>query len=392
LNTPDLQQAFSELLSWCRQHDFRGYDPFDALNSKLFQGTPLKNSRTMRLALTQLVKRSPVNLRPLLLVPQQRNAKGLALFALAALAQHRVHKTGESGATAKALLHDLKEMRTETKNGIAWGYNFDWQSRVLFAPRGTPTIVPTAFAARAFIEAHDAFGADEYLDIARAVCDFIVKDLPRTVETDGELCFSYAPKTDTRVYNASLLAAECLASVASKTSEPELMDLAIRVARYVVNQQKQDGSWAYGAESTQGWVDNFHTAFVLSSLFRVMRASKEAETEFEMSLRRGYEFWRSAFFLADGLPKYYDDEPFPVDTHAAGSALATLADLSEKVEDALPLAEKIANWSLANLRHPNGSFYYQRRRFYVVRTPFMRWSEAWMLYGLGRLIEVKGRK
>ena len=34
----------------------------------------------------------------------------------------------------------------------AWGYNFDWQSRNFFAPRGTPTIVPTAFAARALIE------------------------------------------------------------------------------------------------------------------------------------------------------------------------------------------------------------------------------------------------
>ena len=51
------------------------------------------------------------------------------------------------------------------------------------------------------------------LEIARSVCDFILRDLPRTVENDEEICFSYAPNSDTRIFNASLLAAEVLASV-----------------------------------------------------------------------------------------------------------------------------------------------------------------------------------
>jgi len=51
----------------------------------------------------------------------------------------------------------LLSMRVEGCSGAAWGYNFDWQSRNFFAPRGTPTIVPTAFAARALIEATRAF-------------------------------------------------------------------------------------------------------------------------------------------------------------------------------------------------------------------------------------------
>jgi hypothetical protein len=51
------------------------------------------------------------------------------------------------------------------------------------------------------------------------------------------------------------------------------------------------------------------------------------------------------------------------------------------------LAETIANWTIRHLRDSQGFFYYQRQRFYTVRTPFMRWTQGWMLYALARLLE-----
>jgi hypothetical protein len=53
------------------------------------------------------------------------------------------------------------------------------------------------------------------------------------------------------------------------------------------------------------------------------------------------------------------------------------------------LAETIASWAIRNLRDRQGFFYYQRRRFYTVHTPYMRWTQAWMLYALARLLEEK---
>ncbi|MFN2456379.1 MAG: delta-aminolevulinic acid dehydratase, partial [Pyrinomonadaceae bacterium] len=79
----------------------------------------------------------------------------------------------------------------------------------------------------------------------------------------------------TRVFNASLLAAETLASVAALTNEEELREWAVRGARYVVRRQREDGSWSYGADNYQSWADNFHTAFVLTSLTRIMEACGE---------------------------------------------------------------------------------------------------------------------
>ena len=388
MDDTNFEQAFAELFAWCRQHNFAGHDPFDALNSKLFQITPFRHSSTARLLWTQALKRSPFDLRKLAQVPAERNSKGVALFTLAALANYRRTKTAEAELEARNLLRDLQSLSLDGGQGTAWGYNFDWQSRVFFAPRGTPTIVPTAFAARAFVEAAHVFREDTFLEVAHSVCNFILRQLPRSVETSTEVCFSYTPHSKTRIFNASLLAAETLARVGALQGSEELCSLAVRAARYVVNQQREDGSWAYGADASQSWVDNFHTAYLLGSLHRIIGSCEAAQTdEFKKSLQRGFEFWRDGFFLADGWAKYYHDTLYPVDTHAAATAIATFLDLIELDRNALPKAEQIAAWSMSNLRDRRGFFYYQRRRFYVARTPFMRWTQAWMLYALARLLE-----
>src|SRR3989442_869788 len=290
----DLKTAHKDLWKWCRDQGFAGYDPYDALNSRLFQATPFKHSRAARLGWTQFHKRSPINFRSLVGIPRERNAKAIALFALAALADFRRHPTKENEGEARELLDDLIWMSLKGFHGACWGYNFDWQSRSFFAPRGTPTIVPTAFAARALSEAAEGFSRDDYLPLARTSCDFILNDLHRS-----------------------------------------------------------------NANSDQ----------------------------FGAALRDGYGFWSERFFLTNGWPKYFPDHLYPADIHSAASAIVSLVELRGRIPGTLILAERIADWTNQTLRDARGYFYYQRRRFYKVRIPYMRWSEGWMLYALARLRE-----
>ena len=382
------QDAYSKLLSWCREHDFAGHDPFDALNSSIFQATPLARSRNARFIWTQVVKRSPSDLRSLSRVPAERNSKGIALFCLAQLANHRRLQSSASETQTRSLLDDLVSMQVDGYNGAAWGYNFDWQSRNFFAPKGTPTIVPTAFAARALVEAAREFQDEDYLSTARSVCEFIINDLPRTEITSDQTCFSYSPQSNTQIFNASLLAAEVLATVGSLTGEKPLLTLAEKAGRYIVKQQRADGSWTYGTDRKQSWVDNFHTAFVLFSLKRIIDACY-LFGEFNDCIERGYQYWKQHFFLADGWPKYYDDDPYPADAHAGASAIVTFLELNQLDPNSLDFAENVARWSITNLQDEQGYFYYQKRRFYTVRKPYMRWSQAWMLYALARLLEFR---
>ena len=116
------------------------------------------------------------------------------------------------------------------------------------------------------------------------------------------------------------------------------------------------------------------------------------EQEAARALESGYQYWTKSFFLADGWPKYYHDNPYPADAHAGASAIITLLELEDRDPQASMLAETVARWTIRNLRDPRGYFYYQRRRFYTVRKPYIRWSQAWMLYALSLALEAQAKK
>jgi hypothetical protein len=73
----------SLLLTYCQNENWAGYDPYDALNSRIFAATPFSRSRICRIAFTQAMKRLPINIRPLLGIPKTQNAKAIALFLMA---------------------------------------------------------------------------------------------------------------------------------------------------------------------------------------------------------------------------------------------------------------------------------------------------------------------
>ncbi len=390
--TVDLENIYDQLFSYCKKEDFAGYDPFDGLSSGFFQMTPLKYLAPARLAWLQMVKRSSTDLRSFLRVPKGVNSKGLALFALAEISRFRATGDSRHAENAKNLLERLTNARIagQTPDGqptTAFGYNFDWQSRAFYVTKGTPAIVPTAFASQAYIEAFQLFSDQKYLTAADEICNFILNDLNRPVETDTEICFSYTPVDKGVIFNASLLAGESLARVGAITGNPEYLDLAAKTARFVLRRQREDGAWPYGGNAVQGWVDNFHTAYILLSLHRISTLIPDLRAETEKAIGYGIEFWLTNFFLDDGTPKYFDKSVYPVDIHSAAAAIAILSELSPLDERMLKLAKKTAEWTISNMRDADGFFYYQIRKNTVVKIPFMRWGQAWMAYAIARLME-----
>lgn len=385
--TSDLIKIYDRVLTDAERSGYAGADPFDGLNSRVFLATPIKRIRLARLAWLQLVKRSPVDLRSLLFVPPGVNPKGLALFALAETARFRILPSEERRTRITDLMDRLTQVGIRDGGMLAFGYNFDWQSRNFFAPLGTPAIVPTAFAQQAYLESYQAFGDESHLASAEAICRFIITNLNRSIETDDELCFSYTPIDQTQIYNASLLAGECLARIGALTDNSEYKTLAAKTARLVIRRQRDDGAWSYGKRDIQAWVDNFHTAYILLSLRRISTLVPEIVDEAESAFERGMSFWLDNFFLADSTPKYYDKSTYPIDIHSAAVAISTFSELAISDRSLLENARQVAKWTIENMYDGDGSFYYQLRKGSVVRTSFIRWGQAWMAYALARLIE-----
>jgi len=389
----DIRKIYASIFDYSRMREFSGHDPFDGLSSTVFQKSPLAKTARGRLLWLQMIKRSPVDLRKILRVQPGVNPKALALFALAETSRFRETSDERHATNARELLDRLLDMavRGETDDGkatTAFGYNFDWQSRHFYAPRGTPAIVPTAFASQALVESYRAFGGEGYSRAVGEISQFISARLNR-IETDDELCFSYTPNDATAIYNASLLAAESLARVAGLTDDAKLRELAAKAVRFVVRRQRADGAWDYGEAVNQSWVDNFHTAYVLLSLVRISSEIPSLRTEVNDALTRGIDYWINRFFLADGTPKYYDHGTYPVDIHSAAVAIAAASEMADQDQRMLPLAAKVASWTIENMYDDRGFFYYQKRANGFIKTPYMRWGQAWMAYALARLIEAE---
>lgn len=377
-----VESVFDRLLAACNAEDWSGYDPYDALRSPLVRALSF-GSKWPRIAWIQLVKRSPVNLRPLLGVTKGTNPKGLALAVRGLVADGQSRRRDRRADVAR-LLDRLDDLRSDGATGSGWGYNFDWQSRAFFVPKGTPSIVCTTFVAHAYLDAYAAFGEAKWLDRAREACAFILTDLHRSPGPDASFCFAYTPVDESRVHNASMLGAELLARVSRETGESELVDAALDATRYTIAAQAEDGSWPYGDAANQSWIDNFHTGFVLVSLAEVIEAC--GAPAWNSAIERGYRFFRERFFLEDGTPCYYPGRPYPIDVHSAAQALVTFARFAGQDPEARAYGRKVARWTIENMMGDDGRFHFQKHERWTNRISFIRWSQAWMVYGLARHI------
>ena len=371
------------LLAYCRKHDWKGYDPYDGLNSRVFQLSPLRHSRVARLVLTQFMKRSPVNLRSLLMIPESSSSKSTALFLSAVT---RLCKIGflEDDSDIRSLVETLLKQRSEGQGFSCWGYSFDWQQRVNFVPKKTPNIICTTFAGNALLDAQNLYGDVRYSEICQNAADFLIRRLYHE-DSDGSACFSYIPQEQPRVHNANLLGAAYLCRVSNATGDKSLLQPAIKAARFSISRQMPEGSWYYGEAETQRWIDNFHTGFNLCALNDILRYS--GSSEFEGALKRGMEYFIGHFFCSDGAPRYFHNSTFPIDIHAVAQSIITLLTLRHLDQRAEPMAQAVYKWATTHMLDPAGFFYYQKHRLFTVKIPYIRWSQAWILLALSVLLE-----
>ncbi len=314
-----------------------------------------------------------MNLHTLLRVPKRFNAKGGALL-LQGLLRGKDRIDADWSAQAAELKQRLLDAAVKTRSGIGWGYPFDWQSRTHFVPKHTPTIVTTAFVAEALLEFYQHEPTEELLVALTRAADYIYKDVSH-IRTDDGICFGYSEGDKQRVFNASLLGAAYLGKLGAMLGEEPYVAAARDAARFVTKHQASDGRWAYGLGSSQQWVDSFHTGYVLLSLREIGEAL--LTNELMPSIERGYNYYRSAFFRSDGLPKYFAGKDYPIDTHAAAHAIITLNTFND--HDAASL---IARWMSTNMQNADGSFMYQKHERYMNKIAYIRWSNAWMFLAL----------
>jgi len=377
-----LHESICRLTDWLEKNDYRGYDTFDGLNAKLLR--PLTfNNKFLRIALQQSVRRFPINLRPLIGVTKSHSSKGMGFLAKGFMRMHEATRDTAWRDKASFALQWLIDNQATGYTGSSWANHFDYQSRVSYVPKGLPSVVWTSLIGHAFLDAHEHFRNDRFLQVAINACEHILHDLSTFAEGDA-LCISYFPERDVQVHNANTLGASLLARTYGHTRNESYRASAKKGIQYTAQHQRTNFSWYYGEAADLHWVDNFHTAYVLDCFKHYTEGT--GDDHFEPNLQAGYAYWKDTFFLQDGTPRYYDHKTLPIDIQCCSQAIDTLVFFHDRDPQALALALKVAQWTIEHMQDRSGYFYYRRySKRLVNKTPTLHWGQATTLCALAGL-------
>lgn len=392
LTDHQIVDALNDVFAYAEARGYSGYSKYDALNSRLLEILSL-NNHWLRFSATQIVTRSPVNLRPMLGVRQSINPKGMAVFALAYLRAAEVLVDERYLSQAQHCLDWLRDHPAESYPGWSWGYDFPWSSLHFEVPRYTPNLVVTGNAAIAFLQSYKQTGSEEALGIARGTVDFIRQGLRLLHDQGGTRAYSYVPGNHWIVVNVQGLASYVMAQIAAYTGEQELREEAAALNAFLMARQTDYGGWHYAFPQGSSPVthDNYHTGNILDWVLLYGKLT-EQDPDYWTKFRLGLDFYRDHLFLDDRAPKLMHNRTYPFNIHGAAQGIITFARSAVHFDEAyLPIAQRITTWTLEHLQAPDGHFYYQKGRFWLNKTPLMRWNQAWMACALAHLLWAQQR-
>jgi len=362
---------------------FKGFDPYDALNSPLLNHIP---GRLSKIALTQLLVYSPINIRKVIGIKREVNPKtmGLVLSALCLLTS-KSKSPMEYKRSIDWIIEWLKKNQNNDYSGPCWGYHFPWQDLHKYIPRYEPSIVVTSIIGNSLLDHYKNYPDPHNLEFIRKIGDFIMNDLNRFTDSDG-ICFSYSPHDNNVVHNANALGAGFLLRLSQATGDSNLEKVAWSSIRFTLKKQNPDGSWFYSIDPTKGTQRtqfDFHQGFILD----VIRLfwERNGKREFFDSMEKGLDFYVK-LLDRNGRAFFRYPRKWPIDIHNQAQMIITLSDYSSIFPHYKDYYLKALGYLRNNMINEDFQTYHQIWPFFKNRNNYPRWGDAWALLALSKSI------
>lgn len=380
LSLAEAEQSLEGVQQWVETHNYRGYEPFDGLSS---WARPLCFGQLLpERLLMQVIRQSPVNLRPLMGVRPKDSTKGRGYMAAGYVFRYRATGDRKYLDRATECLEWLDQHKVARFRFHSWSNHFDFCSRGGSYTSDDPIIVWTALIGQAYIEAYEVTKRDWFLQIAESTCNWIM-ELPREQTQSGD-CISYLADRQSSIHNSNMLGASLLARTAQHNGNREYLTVARSAMKYSCSRQLPDGGWRYAELPNHYWIDNFHTGYNLDSLKTYI--DHTGDEEFRPNLKKGLEYFKAVFFEESGRPKYYNTRTYPVDIQCAAQAIDTLSLFAKHDAECAELAQKVARWTIRNMQARDGHFYYRQYPLMKAKTAMLHWGQATMFKSLANLV------
>lgn len=393
----------SMLEGWLKKYGWKGYDPFDVFATPFFlkmQSLRVKSLLWERvlMPIIGIPYLFPTLTRKVLRIKKTRNAVAAALLARGYLNLYRINEDPDHLSLALNYLNWLEEHCSLGYSGPCWGYPFDWQSKILI-PKYTPSGVATSIVVQAFLDAYELTKEKRFKKIAIDAIRFFIKDLRIAFVDDDKICFSYTPLDNFRVHNANLWVASTLARIMFHAKLKKYKKLILKTVTFTLSDQRTDGGFYYWdsryarSNGIKNSIDNYHMGYVIEALADIIKYV-DCDDEFERSLMNAFRFYKRNLIKNDLIPVHAPrfsactvDNMF-LDINDCSEVILVFSKMySSGFLSDKNLSMRTALWSIRNMQDCDGHFYYRRYRWGVDKTPYVRWSQAWMFYALTELLK-----
>jgi len=378
--------AYDALMHHIAAEGCRGYDPYDAMNTRY---GILRATKGIRLALTYFNKFSPVNLRPVLGIPKTLDNHGVALI-LRAVGLHR--PSGEAAISLPMLSDHLVSRSLVEKYGYhCWfGLTSPVQTRTLYMSTDVPGVIGTEACASALFELWLDTRDERLREIVLSARAFFLDVLLARYE--GAVFFRYKTTLPayTCTYNASVVAAKYVLRVGEAFGLQDHRLLLREVYGFLASRQRPDGSWNYSVDLRTGREKpqiDFHQGFMLDGFLDYIELGL-AGPEIVEAYRRGLAFYRQKQFTPAGRGLYRYPRGWPANIHNQAQGILTFARAGVTDPEARDFARTIAMWTIDHMRSRSGAFHYLRYPMFSNRVEYMRWSNAAMAHALATYLRL----
>lgn len=388
-----LNESINKFITWHNSYGDLSYDRMDFWSSKpgiltkrLFYKNKYLGLPFAGLALLQETF-FPSLLK--LYADPRRETIGDAHYASAYLNLYESKGDQKYLKRAEEFLDALKSYACKGYSGYCWGYTFSWETHFGLWPSGTPLMTITPYAFWAFKKHFEITGNKESYDIFTSVAEFAAYDLNKSKMNEDITATSYSPIDNSQIINANTYRAAVLLETYQYVKKQDYLDEAQESLKFVLANQQEDGSWFYEAkESSETFIDNFHTCFVLRNLAMCYKVLKDEKTL--DAIKKGYEFYRKNLIRENNTPihfakvKYVKLRKYEMYDYAEGIKLGIY--LKDMIEGALDFSGVMAEDLISKFQLSKGYFITRVTSFGTKhKVPYHRWPQAQLFCSLAML-------
>ena len=303
--------VLEELLEYSKNNNFRGYDPYDFMNSR--SCIILKKYPITRLIMTQSFKISPVNMRFFFKTSKSSGPKELSLFLSTYSKLYHITKEKRYFILATYLIRKIMEQRLPSS--YLWGSAYDCHIGGILSFVGLSLI--------------DYYKANSLIPLKKVI-EKIRNNIFDKLLSPDKSYFHYSTRHSKVVLNQNSLVLRFL--FMSDTVSP-MNNFEFNLCQKILedllfSNQHKEGYWPYNLAKNRRFDFDYHQGFIIESLIDIASCQRYKNNRINEVINSGLDFYMNRQFNSSGSSKWKLNSNWPIDIHDLCQGIITFSKAS----------------------------------------------------------------